>query len=90
MLGSCYVEGKSRITSYCVVLRLRRFFFSMYKKYCMEQGHYNPKIREMKKKDKMVHMEQFNGLGCDHLRGPHPVGCQSLVSLGSDRRIVLL
>ena len=56
----------------------------------MEQGHYNPKIREMKKKDKMVHMEQFNGLGCDHLRGPHPVGCQSLVSLGSDRRIVLL
>ena len=39
---------------------------------------------------KMVHTEQFNGLGCDHLRGPHPGGCQSLVSLGGDRRIVLL
>ena len=58
-------------------------YTSAVKKYYMEKGYYNPKIRVM---IKMVHTEQ----SCDHLRGPHPGGCQSLVLLGGDRRIVLL
>ena len=65
--------------------------FLVYKKYYMEQSRYNPKNKSDEKYViKLVHMEQFNGLGRDHQRGPHPGGCQSLVSLGGDRRIVLL
>ena len=62
------------------------FIFSMYKK----QGHYNPKIRVMKINDKNDPYRAVQWVGMWPSERATSRGCQSLVSLGDDRRIVLL